>query len=111
MPAADPMGKALTAEAVFDPVEPNKTVEVKVEFPAPDLASCGWHATYTATYCGLAQTLEDDLLPVRNWQVVGPSPMLGQGIPQGIEPEKGVDAKAAYTVGHGEPLRWQPARS
>ena len=58
------------------------------------------------------QTLEDELLPVRNWQVVGPFPNpQGKGFHKQFAPETGVDPSAAYSAGHGESLRWQPARS
>ena len=110
-PAADPTGKRITAEAAFGPIEPNKTVEVKVEFLGPSLATSGWHATYAATYNGLMQTLEDDLLPIRNWQVVGPFPNpQGKGFRKEFPPEKGVDPKGEYPVGRGEVVRWKPAR-
>jgi hypothetical protein len=111
-PAAGPAGKKLTAQTTFGPIEPDQAVEVSAEFPGRDLAASGWHVTYAASYGGLVQTLEDNLLPSRTWQVIGPFPNpRDKGFRHEFAPEKGVDPQAVYAAGPGKPLRWQPVGS
>ncbi len=115
-PLRDPAGKKLTAETAFGPVEPDKAVELKLEVPGLDLAGSGWHATYTASYAGMVQKVEDDLLSPRGWQVVGPFPNANHkayfkefGPEKDVE--KGVNLTAAYADPRGDSLRWKPAQS